>query len=43
MMLGRTFAQIRDGVTLLLFMTAAYVYCDAVEAPKLVEKDGRWA
>jgi hypothetical protein len=43
MMLGRTFARIRDGVTLLLFMTAACAFCDAGEAPKLVEKDGRWA
>ena len=39
MMLGRTFARIRDGVTLLLFLTAAYSFCDAVEAPKLVEKE----
>jgi hypothetical protein len=37
------FVRIRKALALSLFITAAYTLCGATEAPKLVEKDGRWA
>ncbi len=35
--------RLRRALTLLLFVTAACISSGAAEAPKLVEKDGRWA
>src|SRR5215472_10259496 len=35
--------RIREGLARLLFIAAAFALCWAAEAPKLVEKDGRWA
>ena len=37
------FVRLRRALTLLLLVTAACVFSGAAEAPKLVEKDGRWA
>jgi len=35
--------RIREGLARLLFIAAAFALCWAAEAPKLVDKDGRWA